>query len=108
MTTQKKNSGRMWVCSALCLAALGLTNGTGCDLQGSDSQAALEAAMNPSATMARLFYPVIESRIGRVDSADLSRLVRPVIETRLEKAESSVTARFRFEAAEPAPIDTLR
>lgn len=82
-----KNKKEMWAWSAMCLVALGLTAGTGCDrtpnfLQGTESQTAIEAATSPSAAMARLFNPVIEARLEPV------KLVETIKVIRLESADS--------------------
>ncbi|HKQ48433.1 MAG TPA: hypothetical protein VJZ71_10220 [Phycisphaerae bacterium] len=97
MNTHKNNNNGLRAWSALCLVALGLTAGTGCDYLGTDSQTTMEAAANPSATMARLFNPVIESRVEEAESAHL------LIGSRLEKAE---TWRRRLEAAEHSTGNT--
>lgn len=99
------NNKTTWAWSALCLVALGLTTGTGCDLQGTDSQSALEAAMNPSATMARFASPVIWTR-AELAGAD-SRLVNPVIDSRPEKPDANLS-RTRPEAGESVGITLLR
>jgi hypothetical protein len=113
MNTHKNNGKTLWALPALSLLALCLTAGTGCDPQGTDSQTALEAAMNPSATMARFISPPFGTRLGFGDT--MSRLVNPVIEARLEKADSILTARIvnpvieaRLESADTAGISMLR
>lgn len=113
MNTHMNNDKTLWTLAALCLAALSLTAGTGCDPQATNSLAAMEAATNPSATMARFVSPALGTRLGFGDT--MSRLVNPAIESRLGKAESYVTARLvspaiesRLEPGESVGISQLR
>jgi hypothetical protein len=97
MNTHKNNDKTLWALAALCLAALSLTAGTGCNPQGPgvDAKAALEDVMNPTAAVARHTSPTsptFGTRLGFGDTMD--RLVNPVIDARLGKAESSVTSRL--------------
>ena len=105
------NNKTTWAWSALCLVALGLTTGTGCDLQGTDSQSALEAAMNPSAAMARFAMPVALTR-AELAGTD-SRLINPVNDSRTEQADGafqliSPVESPRLEAGEAVGIELLR
>ncbi|HKQ48434.1 MAG TPA: hypothetical protein VJZ71_10225 [Phycisphaerae bacterium] len=91
---------RKWT---LCLAALSLTAGTGCDRspefqRESTTHIVMDAATGPAAAMARFISPSLGASFGWCEL--------PVTESRLDKADS--LGRTRPEAAEQVGISLLR